>query len=172
MKKIILISSSLRKESLSFLLINKADKILKQKELSSKIIDLKEESIPFCDGRPIENYPKNIQKIYKTIKESNYIIFGMPVYCYSVSGVLKNFIDIFSQAFKNKYFGICCATGSKLSYLATSDLLKILHFESKSIGIQPIVMADESDFDKNQNINNEIEERMIQMINNLLIKKA
>jgi NAD(P)H-dependent FMN reductase len=94
----------------------------------------------------------------------------MPIYCYSVSGVLKNFIDIFSQAFRDKYFGIFCAAGSKLSYLATSDLIKMLGFESNATDIQPIVMADNSDFSNDKIINKEINERTIKLIDSLLEK--
>lgn len=170
MKKIILISGSLRKKSLSSILIQNAEKVLQEKGVLTEIIDLKNEQIPFCDGRSMEEYPDNIQNIYKKIEESDYAIFGMPVYCYTVSGPLKNFIDIFSKAFTNKYFGICVAAGSKLSYLATADLMKIMSFESKSTGIHPVVMTDNSDFHDQEIKNPEIKERIIKMIEVLITK--
>ncbi|MBT4937064.1 NAD(P)H-dependent oxidoreductase [Candidatus Peregrinibacteria bacterium] len=170
MKKVILISGSLRKSSLSSVLIQEARRVLQEKGLDTEIIDLKDESIPFCDGRPREEYPQNIQEIYEKIEKSDYAIFGMPVYCYSVSGPLKNFIDIFSRAFTGKYFGVCSAAGSKLSYLATADLMKMMSFESKSIGIQPTIMADNSDFKDGKIESLEIKERIAQMIEVLTVK--
>jgi len=170
MKKVILISGSLRKGSLSSILIQNTKKVLQEKGVHAEIIDLQNEQIPFCDGRPKEEYPENVQSIYKKIKESDYAVFGMPVYCYTVSGPLKNFIDIFSKAFTDKYFGICSATGSKLSYLATADLIKIMSFESKSIGIQPIVIADSNDFQNEQINNPEIKERILKMVDVLVSK--
>lgn len=170
MKKIILISGSLRKGSLSSILIQKTNKVLQEKGFTTEIIDLQKEQIPFCDGRSLDKYPENIQSIYKRIENSDYTVFGMPVYCYSVSGPLKNFIDIFSNAFTDKYFGICSAAGSKLSYLATADLMKMMSYESKSTGIQPIVMADRHDFEEEKIKNPEINERIIKMIEVLTIK--
>lgn len=170
MKKIILISGSLRKESLSSILVQNTNEILQEKGFTTEIIDLQKEQIPFCDGRSLEEYPENIQNIHKRIENSDYTVFGMPVYCYSVSGPLKNFIDIFSSAFTDKYFGICSAAGSKLSYLATADLMKIMSYQSKSTGIQPIVMADKHDFQEGKIKNSEINERIVKMIEVLTIK--
>jgi NAD(P)H-dependent FMN reductase len=168
MKKIILIAGSLRENSLSFLLLQKANNILQKKGFTTEIVNLRNEDIPFCDGRSLEEYSKNIQDIYARIESSDYAIFGMPVYCYSISGPLKNFIDIFSHAFTGKCFGVCSAAGSKLSYLATADLMKIMSFESKSLGVQPTVMADFHDFENQEIKNPKIIEKIEEMINALL----
>ena len=90
MKKVVLISTSLSATSKSALLIQSAAEQLK----TAEVIDLRHLSIPFCDGRKIEDYSKEIQLLFKTIKEADALVFGFPIYCYSISGVLKNFIDI------------------------------------------------------------------------------
>lgn len=171
MKKITLISWSLREKSLSNILLKYSEKILIDKWFETNIIDLRNENIPFCDWRSLEEYWGNIKKIYKSIEDSNYIIFWMPVYCYSVSWPLKNFIDIFSKAFSNKYFGICSSAWSKMSYLASADLIKILSFESKATWIQPIVLADNNDFDDIEIKNDEIKKRISNMIEILILKE-
>ena len=91
MKKVVLISTSLSTTSKSAILIQSAAEQLKKAE----VIDLKQLSIPFCDGRRIEDYSKEIQLLFKKIEEADSLVFGFPIYCYSISGVLKNFIDIF-----------------------------------------------------------------------------
>ena len=48
----------------------------------------------WIDGRDLKDYNEDLQKAYKQIEEANGYVIGMPVYCYSVSGVLKNFLDI------------------------------------------------------------------------------
>jgi len=159
MKKVVLISTSLSATSKSALLIQSAAEQLKK----SEVIDLKELSIPFCDGRKIEDYSKEIQLLFKTIEEADSLVFGFPIYCYSISGVLKNFIDIFSQAMNGKRFGICAATGSKLSYLAIADLHKIMQFQSNAIGVFPAVVADYTDFENNKP-NLDIKERLQRML--------
>ena len=148
----------------------KTSEVLESKGLQTEIIDLQKEEVPFCDGRTLQDYPQNVQNIFKKIEEADYAVFGMPVYCFSLSGALKNFIDIFSKAFIGKYFGICSAAGSKLSYLATSDLVKIMHFESSAIGIQPIVLADYTDFENQEISNSEISERIDRMVSALISK--
>ena len=62
-----------------------------------------------------------------------------------------------------KRFGICAATGSKLSYLAIADLHKIMHFQSKAIGVHPAVVADYSDFE-NDKPSLDIQERIQRML--------
>lgn len=164
MKKIILISGSLSQKSLSASLIHESIKILKKHKYSTELIDLRSEDMPFCDGRKLEEYPARIREIYSLIQESDALIFGMPVYCYSVSGPLKNFIDIFSQAFEKIPFGVCSAAGTKLSYLATADLMKILSYESKCVMVQPTVMADGKDFDKGVLVSKEVIKKIEDMI--------
>ena len=159
MKKVVLISTSLSTTSKSAILIQSAAEQLKKAE----VIDLKQLSIPFCDGRKIEDYSKEIQLLFKKIEEADSLVFGFPIYCYSISGVLKNFIDIFSNAMKGKRFGICAAAGSKLSYLAIADLHKIMQFQSNAIGVHPAVVADYTDFENDKPSLN-IKERIHRML--------
>jgi FMN reductase len=169
-KKILLISSSLRDKSSSLVLIEEVADFCKSKNLETEIINLAKIEIPFCDGRETRNYPENIQNIYNKIIAADYIVFGFPVYCYSISGVLKNFIDIFSQAFAGKYFGICLSVGSKLSYLAAEDLIKILGFESKAVGVHPVIMVDKNDFSQGKISNQKINDKIIEMIKSLVAR--
>ncbi len=141
-----LISTSLNQNSKSSLLIDRCIDLIDDKEFTSSKIDLREVDIPFCDARGMKDYPQHIQDMYSQIENADYIVFGFPIYCYSISGVLKNFIDLFSHAMTNKFFGVCAAAGSNRSYLAISDLYTILSFESNSTGVQPSVVVDGSDF--------------------------
>ncbi|PCI25060.1 hypothetical protein COB57_02450 [Candidatus Peregrinibacteria bacterium] len=170
MKKIILISASLNPKSLSAILIKHTASVLQSQGHETEIIDLRNENMPFCDGRKTEEYPANIQEIYKKVEQADYAIFGMPVYCYSMSGALKNFIDIFAYAFKNKTVGICSAAGSKMSYLASADLMNVLSFNSQALTVQPTVMVDYSDFKDGKLESEKAEEKVIQMIKALLNK--
>ncbi len=167
MKSILLISTSLSKESISANLIKFVNSQLKKENVKSKIIDLREFNIPFCDGRSINEYDSNIQSLFNDLKNIDYIIFGFPIYCYSISGVLKNFLDIFSLAMRNKRFGVCASAGSKMSYLAISDLFKIMKFQSNAIGIMPTVLVNRSDF-QNNIPNEEIKMLINEMLSSLL----
>jgi len=167
MKTILFISASLSPHSKSFLLIQKAIQCAEEKGFKAELIDLRQVGLPFCDGRSIADYPTNLHPIHEQIENADHLVFGVPIYCYSISGVLKNFIDLFSKAFKNKRFGICAAAGSKMSYLATADLVKILGYESGAVGVQPMVLVDRTDFDENRNVNPLVLERIERMLDAL-----
>jgi FMN reductase len=167
MSKTVLISSSLSSSSRSAKLIEATAKRLQEKGIKVQIIDLKEEDIPFCDARPLADYPDHIQDLFTQIDAADYLVFGFPIYCYSISGVLKNFLDVFSHAMKGKRFGICAAAGSKLSYLAIADLHKIMSFQSNTVGVHPAVLADYSDFE-GDSPKEAIQERIDRMLEELL----
>lgn len=165
--KIIFISGSLASNSKSFLLLKKTVEIAKERGIETEFIDLKELNMLFCDGRAFDLYPKEFHAIFDQIQKADFIVFGMPIYCYSVSGPLKNFIDIFSGAFKNKRFGICASAGSRRSYLATADLIKILGYECNATGVQPLVLTDHHDFENGRIVDEKIPARIERMLDSL-----
>ena len=65
--------------------------------IDCQILDLRSFDMQFCDGRKLVDYNLDTQKVFQMINEADGFIIGMPVYCYSVSGPLKNFIDITSS---------------------------------------------------------------------------
>ena len=130
MGKIVLISSSLSKNSRSAKLIQFTANRLKEFGNEIQIIDLREREIPFCDGRKLADYSTGIQDLYDDIKSTDSIIFGFPIYCYSISGVLKNFLDIFSYAMKEKSFGVCAIMAAPCSISAPASLTPTIWFAS------------------------------------------
>lgn len=111
------------------------------------MIDLRNLKMEFCDGRETDEYSKDLQDAYFQIKNARVVVIGMPVYCWSVSGPLKNFLDITAEAFEKKPIAIACNAGSPFAYLAASDLMKILSFESKALPLQPIIKTSAKDFE-------------------------
>ena len=146
MADIVLIQGSLRKNSHTEIVVTETAKELDARKISYEIIDLKKIDLQFCDGRKIEEYNQDMQKAYKQIESAKAIIFGMPVYCWSISGVLKNFFDIISAATQDKVAGILCNAGSKMSYLASADLMKVLSYEASVTTVQPIVKTSSEHF--------------------------
>lgn len=168
MQKILFIQSSLSPHSRSFILLQKTMEMAQEKDFKVELLDLRQLDLPFCDGRAMSGYTQELHPIYEQIEKADYLIFGTPIYCYSISGVLKNFIDLFSKSFKNKRFGICAAAGSKMSYLATADLIKILGYECNATGVQPMVLADKNDFKEGKITDHTIVERIERMLNSLI----
>ena len=165
MQKVVIIQGSLNPKSKTAIVVQEAEKILHRfDDIDCQILDLRYFEIQFCDGRKLKDYGSDTKKAYKMIQESDALIIGMPVYCYSVSGPLKNLIDISSSAMENKVAGILCTTGSSMSYLASADLAKILAYESQVLSIQPVVCSSYEDFEDGKLESQKVHEKLNAMI--------
>lgn len=167
MKKITFISTSLSKDSKSAQLINHAIGLIDTNFFEISHIDLRDIEVPFCDGRDLSDYPKHISELYSQIGKTDYLVFGFPIYCYSISGVFKNFLDIFTKAMKDKKYGVCCSLGSNRSFLAIADLQKILTFQCNAQMTLPTAVADWSFFSEG-NINQDGNDKIALMLESLL----
>ena len=167
MPTITLIQSSLNQNSKTALILDEVAKILTAKTIKYNLIDLRKLNMEFCDGRELKHYNSDLQNVYQLMESSKAYIIGMPVYCYSVSGVLKNFLDITCAAMEEKYIGIVCNAGGAMSYLASADLMKILSYEVHAMPLQPIVYAYGSDFQNGKISNNKVLQKANDMVEKL-----
>ena len=72
------------------------------------------------------------------VEETDNIIIGMGVHCYSINDALKIILDnCFGKAI-SKFFGICAAGGEK-SYLTTQHLTQICMNEWRMIQLPRVV---------------------------------
>ena len=169
MQKILIIQGSLNPQSKTAIVTGEAEKILDGVDgIEFQTLDLRSFNMQFCDGRKLHEYNFDIQKAYEMVNKADGLIIGMPVYCYSVSGPLKNFIDITSSAMEKKVAGILCTTGSPMSFLASSDLVKILAYESHVFSVQPVVCSSYEDFKDGKLENRKVKEKLKNMIEVLL----
>ena len=168
MPKLVVIQGSLNKDSKTALIIDEVIKILKEKNIEYELIDLRNLELQFCDGRKLEEYNKDLQNAYKLMESVKGYIIGMPVYCYSVSGVLKNFLDITCGAMENKVCGIVCNAGGVMSYLASAELMKVLSYEVSCLSIQPTTYAYGNDFKDGKIVNPKVLEKAQVMVEKLM----
>ena len=167
--KVLIIQASLNPQSKTAVVVGEAEKILNSlDEVDYQILDLRYFDMQFCDGRKLKDYNSDTQKAFEMINDADGFIVGMPVYCYSVSGPLKNLIDITSSAMEKKVAGILCTTGSPMSFLASSDLAKILAYESQVLSVQPVVCTSYEDFKDGKLENRKVKEKLKSMIGVLL----
>ena len=112
--KTLILSSSISKESRSFILCNKVANNLSDKGATCTLVDARNISM-----LPTHNkLTTEMEILAKQIDEADNII-GMGVHCYSVSDSLKILLDnCFSKAY-GKFYGIICAAGGEKSYLST-----------------------------------------------------
>lgn len=168
MSDIILIQGSLNPESKTALVVSEAARELERRDIDHEVLDLRGLDNQFCDGRSLSEYNEDMQKAYAKMGQAQGYIWGMPVYCFSVSGPLKNFIDITAGAMENKSSAIICNAGGNRSYMALGDLSRILAFEARVVTVQPAVYTSYEDFEDGKLTNPAIVERVAVMIDALL----
>jgi multimeric flavodoxin WrbA len=106
MKRIAIVQSSLREASNTSIVCREFEERAKAAGLEVEYIDLRDIEMEFCDGRELSKYSDDLQDAFKRLEDAEAIIFGMPVYNYSMSGVLKNFIDICGGAMAQNSVGV------------------------------------------------------------------
>ena len=168
MSKIILIQGSLNPNSKTSVILDETVSVLKEKSINHEVIDLRKLKLEFCDGRKLEGYNQDLQNTYKLIEVADAYIIGTPVYCYSVPGPLKNFLDITCSAMENKFAGIICNAGGVMSYLASAELMKILSYEVHVLTVQPVVYSWGGDFEGNKIINPKVKSKINDMVQRLM----
>ena len=146
MPKIVIIQGSLSRDSKTAVVVAETEKVLRERKLDFETLDLRNLKLEFCDGRSLSDYNADMQKAYQLLESADGFIFGMPVYCWSMSGVVKNLIDITAGALENKVAGILCNAGGNRSFMSSADLINVLYYESGVMTVHPIVYTSYEDF--------------------------
>ncbi|MEK7618901.1 MAG: NADPH-dependent FMN reductase [Patescibacteria group bacterium] len=166
--RIALIQGSLNPHSNTALLIDAVATMLEKRGIGHETLDLRHVDMDFCDGRPLEKYNEATRNAYALLERGDAYIIGMPVYSYSISGALKNLIDITAPAMKKKVAGILCNSGGTRSYLASVDLMKILSFEADVVTVQPVIHTDRDTFKERTLFDDHVPELMTEMIDGII----
>ena len=93
--KIVGISGSLRPGSYTTLAVALALKGAQELKCETKLINLRDYQLVFCDGKDDESqFPKDVFRLREEVKQAQGIILGTPEYHGGYSGVLKNALDL------------------------------------------------------------------------------
>ena len=154
--KTLILSSSLSKSSRSFIICNEVLKTLSKKGVNCTIVDARNMSI-----RPTHReLTAEMEDFAEEIKETDNIIIGMGVHCYSVNDALKILLDTCFSAATGKFYGILCAAGGEKSYLSTMQLTQICMNEWRMIQLPRIIFATGEDFKEDVISSTEVLERI------------
>jgi len=110
---------------------------------------------------PMHNKLNSKMKILsEKIKNTDNIIIGMGVHCYSINDSLKILLDTcFSDAI-GKFYGVLCAAGGEKSYLSTMHLTQICMNEWRMIQLPRIIYATGKDFNNDKIVSTDLLERI------------
>ena len=129
MVKIVGIIGSLRTDSYSALALQQAADRVEALGAEVDILDLKEMKLPFCDGgSEYPDYP-DVDVLRDKVKAADGLILATPEYHGSVSGVLKNALDLMSfEHLSGKVTGAISVLGGQPNSNALNDLRIIVRW--------------------------------------------
>jgi FMN reductase len=129
MVKIVGIGGSLRPGSYTQLGLQVAAQRVAALGVDVEILDLREMQLPFCTGaKEYPEYP-DVQRLRDTVANADGLILATPEYHGSVSGVIKNALDLMSfDQLSGKVAGLISILGGQSNSNALNDLRIILRW--------------------------------------------
>ncbi|MDX2214531.1 MAG: NADPH-dependent FMN reductase [Oculatellaceae cyanobacterium bins.114] len=129
MLKFVGIAGSLRPDSYSQLALQAAAQRVEALGATVEVLDLRSLNLPFCHGG--DSYPDypDVEKLRQAFRQADGIILSTPEYHGSVSGVLKNALDLMSfSEFSDKVTGLISVLGGQSNSNALNDLRVIMRW--------------------------------------------
>lgn len=129
MVKIVGIAGSLRPDSYSQQALKIVADRVKALGAEVKTLDLRQLDLPFCDGS--DEYPDypDVEKLREAVLEADGIVLVTPEYHGSLSGVLKNALDLMGfEHFSGKVTGLVSVLGGQSNSNALNDMRTIMRW--------------------------------------------
>ena len=129
MVKIVGIGGSLRAGSYSQQALELAAKLVAAQGAEVEVLDLRTLHLPFCDGG--DDYPDypDVERMRQAVLQADGVILATPEYHGSLSGVLKNALDLMGfEHFSGKVTGVISVLGGQPNSNALNDLRIILRW--------------------------------------------
>jgi FMN reductase len=129
MVRIVGIGGSLRPDSYSQMALKLATQRVEALGAEVEILDLRQMQLPFCDGgNEYPDYP-DVKRLQEAVSNADGLILSTPEYHGSVSGVLKNALDLMSfDQLSGKVAGLISVLGGQSNSNALNDLRVILRW--------------------------------------------
>lgn len=129
MVKFVGINGSLREGSYSYkALVAAADRV-RALGAEVEILDLRTLTLPFCDGGDDYSEFPDVARLQSTVKAADGLILATPEYHGSISGVLKNALDLMSfEQLSGKMTGLISVLGGQSNSNSLNDLRVIMRW--------------------------------------------
>jgi len=125
-RKIIGIAGSLRPGSVTCHAIQQGLQLIEESGWEIELLDLREMTLPFCDSsREYPDFP-DVQRLREAVQSADGILLGTPEYHGSLSGVLKNCLDLLENSdVEGKVFAVLSVLGGSTSMNAVNHVRTI-----------------------------------------------
>ncbi len=125
--RITAVCSSLSMRSTTKMALELALKGAREYDVSTSLIQLRDYKLVFYGEVDEENYPPDVFRLRKELKESQGIILGTPEYHGSLSGALKNMLDLMStDEFERKIVGIVGVAGGHTGAINSLNTMRTI----------------------------------------------
>lgn len=169
--KIAAIGGSLRAEGWTYAILKLALEHLQNKGIDTKLLDLRELNLPFCHGGDDYLSTPVVEQFRNEVQSSHGVLLVTPEYHGSMSGVLKNALDLIeNRHIEGKVIALIAVTGGAHSTNALNTLRLICRHLHAWVLPEQLVIADVAGaFDSEGNL---INKRLIEKLENLMEKFA
>lgn len=169
--KIVALGGSLRPQSYTYQLLRLAVNKINQRNIPIELIDLRVLNLPFCTGKgDYPDYP-DVEVLRSAIQSANGILIATPEYHGSISGVLKNALDLIDEKhISGKIVGLIGVVGGLHSTNAVNTLRIICRqLHCWVLPEQLIISSAEESFNAKGELKDPLlEERLDQLVGHLI----
>ncbi|WP_299486343.1 NADPH-dependent FMN reductase [Acaryochloris sp. IP29b_bin.137] len=129
MTKIVGIGGSLRTSSYSMMALKLASERVKALDVDVQVLDLRTMTLPFCDGgKDYSNFP-DVSVLREVVTQADGLILATPEYHGSVSGVIKNALDLMGfTELSGKVTGLISVLGGQPNSNALNEMRLIMRW--------------------------------------------
>jgi len=157
------ISTSLNAQSRSRVLARAAHAEFAAASVACEWLDLATLKLPPCDAGPCYAHP-SVQQAAAVIRESKAILVATPIYNYDVSSAAKNLVELTGKAWQGKVVGFLASAGGQGSYMSLLGLANSLMLDFRSVIIPRFVFATEKAVADNQIVDEEVNRRIGELV--------
>jgi FMN reductase len=153
------LSCSLNDDSRSARLAQAAKQALAETGAEPELIDLRDWSLPICDGKTAYADP-TVQALAGKIQASAAVLMAVPVYNFYANAAAKNCVELTGEAWQDKVVGFLCAAGGKGSYMSVMSLANSLMLDFHCLIVPRFVYATGDDFASADGLASELQNRI------------
>ena len=168
--KILLVQGSLSPYSKTAILIDHAARALRTRSIPYDILDLCTANLDFYREGEDVTYGKSTQNAVARISNVDGLLFATPVYGGSVSGGVKNLMDIAYKELNGKSVGLCCHSAEGNSYHASVAFKELLMRCAHITTVQPILHTQDDSFKNKAIYDDAVCDILEEMIDSLFLQ--
>ena len=168
--RVVIIATSLNPQSRSRVTARYAHGLLTAKKIEADLVDVRDLGDLPLTGSPLAwaAHPE-LDALKEKLRAATHVLFALPVYNFSVSGVSKNLIELMSaNELGGKTVGLMCAAGGPRSYMSVLPFANALMLDFRCWIVPRFVYATRDEVVENEVVSDELRLRIEQLTMEML----